>query len=188
MAWRITENLHKPIALLGWIVFLAKPIWRMFEFLDNIDFFAELLGGGDRVTQGWVSAGVAFLDTGWGTLAMSLLGVGLILLAGYRKPGRIYLTKLAERTPLVEDKVYENRDFVGPAVIHFGDGTVLTDSSFFGDPNSVLIEINQDQFMGAVTFKDCMFKRCRFRNVGIIGKKKLLAEKFRKDSKVVRGK
>ena len=188
MAWRITENLHKPIALLGWIVFLAKPIWRMFEFLDDIEFFAELLGGGDRVTQGWVSAGVEFLDTGWGTLAMSLLGVGLILLAGYRKPGRIYLTKLAEKTPLVEDKVYENRDFVGPAVIHFGDGTVLTDSSFFGDPNSVLIEINQDQFMGAATFKDCMFKRCRFRNVGIIGKKKLLAEKFRKDSKVVRGK
>ena len=68
------------------------------------------------------------------------------------------MTKLAERTPLVEDKVYENRDFVGPAVIHFGDGTVLTDSSFFGDPNSVLIEINQDQFIGAVTFKDCMFK------------------------------
>jgi len=42
--------------------------------------------------------------------------------------------------------------------------------------------------MGAVTFKDCMFKRCRFKNVGIIGKKKLLAEKFRKDSKVIRGK
>jgi hypothetical protein len=188
MAWRITENLHKPIALLGWIVFLAKPVWRMIEFLDDIDFVGELLGGGDRVTQGWVSAGVEFLDTGWGTLAMSLLGVGLILLAGYRKPGRIYLTKLAERTPLVEDKVYENRDFVGPAVVHFGDGTVLTDSSFFGDPNSVLIEINQDQFIGAVTFKDCMFKGCRFRNVGIIGKKELLAEKFRKDSKVVRGK
>ena len=76
----------------------------MIEFLDDIDFFGELLGGGDRVTQGWVSAGVEFLDTGWGTLAMSLLGVGLILLAGYRKPGRIYLTKLAERTPLVEDR------------------------------------------------------------------------------------
>ncbi len=92
----MTENLHKPIALLGWIVFFAKPIWRLIEFLDDIDFF--------------------------------------------------------------------------------------------GDPNSVLIEINQDQFIGAVTFKDCMFKRCRFRNVGIIGKKDLLAEKFRKDSQVVRGK
>ena len=69
MAWRITENFHKPIALLGWIVFLAKPIWRMIEFLDDIDFVGELLGGGDRVTQGWVSAGVEFLDTGWGTLA-----------------------------------------------------------------------------------------------------------------------
>jgi len=77
---------------------------------------------------------------------------------------------------------------VGPAVIHFGDGTVLTDSSFFGDPNSVLIEINQEKFLGVVTFRDCMFKRCRFKNVGIIGKRKLLAEKFRKDSKVIRGK
>jgi len=188
MAWRITEQLHKPIALLGWIVFLAKPVWRMIEFLDDIDFVATLFGRGDEVTQGWVSSSVEFLDTGWGTLAMSPLGVGLILVAGYRKPGTIYLTKLAEETPLVEDKVYENRDFVGPAVIQFGDGTVLTDSSFFGDPNSVLIEIKQDQFMGAITFRDCMFKRCRFRNVGIIEKRKFLAEKFRKDSKVVRGK
>ena len=63
--------------------------------------------------------------------------------------------------------------FVGPAVIHFGEGTVLTDSSFFGDPNSVLIEVNQDAFQGAVTFRDCMFKRCRFRNVGIIGNEKV---------------
>jgi hypothetical protein len=188
MASRITESLHKPIALLGWIVFLAKPTWRMIEFLDDIDFVANLFGGSDRVTRGWVSAGVEFLDTGWGTLAMSLVGVGLILMASFRKPGTIYLTKLAEETPLIEDKVYENRDFVGPAIVHFGDGTVLTDSSFFGDPNSVLIEIKQEQFMGAVTFRDCMFKRCRFRNVGIIGKKKLLAEKFRKDSKVIRGK
>ena len=88
MAWHITENLHKPIALLGWIVFLAKPIWRMIEFFDDIDFVGELLGGGDRVTQGWVSAGVEFLDTGWGTLAMSLLGVGLILLGGLSETGK----------------------------------------------------------------------------------------------------
>ena len=188
MAWRISEQIHKPIALLGWIVFLAKPVWRMIELLDDIDFVAAVFGSGDEFTRGWVSSGVEFLDTGWGTVAMSLLGVGLIVLAGYRKPGTIYLTKLAEKMPLVEDKVYENRDFVGPAVIHFGEGTVLTDSSFFGDPNSVLIEVNQDTFQGAVTFRDCMFKRCRFRNVGIIGKKKLLAEKFRQDSKVIRGK
>ena len=188
MGWRISEQIHKPVALLGWIVFLAKPVWRMIELLDDIDFVAAVFGSGDEFTRGWVSSGVEFLDTGWGTVAMSLLGVGLIVLAGYRKPGTIYLTKLAEGTPLVEDKVYENRDFVGPAVIHFGEGTVLTDSSFFGDPNSVLIEVNQDTFQGAVTFRDCMFKRCRFRNVGIIGTKKLLAEKFRKDSKVIRGK
>ncbi len=188
MAWRIAEHFHKPIALLGWIVFLAKPIWRLIEFLDDIDFISNLFGSSDRITRGWVSAGVEFLDTGWGTLAMSLIGVGLILLASSRKPGTIYLTKLAEKSPFVEDKVYENRDFVGPAVVHFGDGTVLTDSSFFGDPNSVLIEINQDEFMGAVTFRDCMFKRCRFRNVGILGKRKLLAEKFRKNSKVIHGK
>ena len=139
----------------------------MIEFLDDIDFVADLFGSGDRITQGWVSAAIEFLDTGWGTVAMSLIGVGFILLAVYRKPGTIYVTNLAEKTPLVEDKVYEDRDFVGPAVIHFGDGTILTDSSFFGDPNSVLIEINQEEFLGVVTFKDCMFKRCRFRNIGI---------------------
>ena len=67
MAWSITEHFHKPIALLGWIVFLAKPIWRLIEFLDDIDFVADLFGSGDRITQGWVSAAIEFLDTGWGT-------------------------------------------------------------------------------------------------------------------------
>ena len=92
------EQIHKPIALLGWIVFLAKPVWRMIELLDDIDFVAAVFGSGDELTRGWVSSGVEFLDTGWGTVAMSLLGVGLIVLAGYRRPGTIYLTKLAEGT------------------------------------------------------------------------------------------
>ena len=118
---------------------------------------------------------------------MSLIGVGMILLASYRKPGRIYLTRLAEETPVVKDQVYEDRKFVGPAVIRFGEGNVLTGSSFLGDPDSVLIKTKQNEFMGVLTFTDCMFKRCQFKNVGIIGRRKELAENFRKDSKVVRG-
>jgi len=100
MAWRITENLHQPIALMGWIVFLAKPIWRMIEFLDDIDFVTELLGGGDRVTQGWVSAGVEFLDTGWGTLAMSLSRSGINSAGGLQETGNDLSDKISgENSP-----------------------------------------------------------------------------------------
>ena len=187
MAGHMTRQFHRPIAVIGWCVFLAKPIYRLFQFLDDIDFLAQLFNRSDLSTQGWASAGIEFLDTGWGTLTMSLIGVGMILLASYRKPGRIYLTRLAEETPVVKDQVYEDRKFVGPAVIRFGEGNVLTGSSFLGDPDSVLIEAKQNEFMGVLTFTDCMFKRCQFKNVGIIGKRKVLAEKFRKDSKVVRG-
>lgn len=187
MAGHMTRQFHRPIALIGWCVFLAKPIYKLIEFLDDIDFLAQLFNRGDLSTQGWMSAGVEFLDTGWGTLSMSLIGVGMILLASSRRPGRIYLTRLAEETPLIKDQVYENRKFVGPAVIHFGKGNVLTDSSFLGDPDRVLIEAKQNEFVGVVTFTDCMFKRCQFTNVGIIGRRKELAENFRKDSKVVRG-
>ena len=187
MAGHITRQFHRPIALIGWCVFLAKPIYKLLEFLDDIDFLAQMFNRGDLSTRGWMSAGIEFLDTGWGTLSMSLIGVGMILLASYRKPGRIYLTRLAEENPVIKDQVYENRKFVGPAVIHFGKGNVLNDSSFLGDPNRVLIEAKRNDFVGVVTFTDCMFKRCQFKDVGIIGQRKALAENFRKDSKVVWG-
>ncbi len=182
MAWHSTRQLHRPIALIGWCVFLAKPIYQLLEFLDDIDLIAQLFSLGDLSTEGWMSAGIEFLDTGWGTLAISLIGVGMILLASYRKPGRIYLTRLAEETPVVKDQVYENRKFVGPAVIHFGSGNVLNDTSFVGDPEQVFIEAKRNEFVGVVTFTDCMFKRCQFKDVGIIGRKKELAEKFREVS------
>ena len=89
--------------------------------------------------------------------------------ANSRKHDIVKLTDLVGATPRLNRQVFEDCDIMGPAVIwmrHPGleDCTILDD----GPPIFLRLE-DEHPPAGTIVVKDCLFRRCRFRNIGIAG-------------------
>jgi len=70
-----------------------------------------------------------------------------------------------------------NCQLIGPALVAFGPGTILTGSTFEGTPGTMLWEIAPDRpgIQGAVVFQYSTFESCVFGRVGIAGSKEELS-------------
>lgn len=92
------------------------------------------------------------------------------------------ITDLARDENIIRNKVFEDCNIFGPAVISLVFQNSLSYCNFQGSsPDSIFIEIQQNQATGAILFFNCIFRRCRFSKIGFIGKKneiKLLKEGF----------
>lgn len=79
-------------------------------------------------------------------------------------------------TPIISNRTIEDCELRGPSIIAALHGVTMSDCGFDGDPKSVFIEVLEGRIIGAIGLKDCVFRRCRFIQIGIIG----TAENIRK--------
>lgn len=71
---------------------------------------------------------------------------------------------------LIENEDFENALIVGPAVIAPLERVTIADCSFDGDPTSLFIEVPENRFvLGVIGLRNVTFRKCEFRNVGIMG-------------------
>lgn len=92
----------------------------------------------------------------------------------YIKGRTFYLVDLLApgASPIISNRTIEDCEILGPAIISLLGGGILVDSRFDGDLKSIFVEIEGDRFIiGVIGLKDCVFRRCYLRGIGIIGTK-----------------
>jgi len=90
----------------------------------------------------------------------------------YIKGKVIYLMDLLSpgARPIVSNRIIEDCEIRGPAMVITLDGTVIANSSFEGDANSLFVEVPEKRIVfGAIGLQNCVMRRCRFIAIGIIG-------------------
>lgn len=82
---------------------------------------------------------------------------------------------------IIRNRTFEDCDIYGPAVLVPLSGR-LDGCSFEGDADTVLWELSprQERIVGAIGLEDCIFRRCRFRRIGLAGTGEFI-EKARED-------
>lgn len=70
---KIFKALWGGYLLVGGLVLVVKPLWRVVQMVSDLDF---LLTHANEV--------LAFLDTGWGSVSLGVVGLGIITLGAYR--------------------------------------------------------------------------------------------------------
>ena len=75
-------------------------------------------------------------------------------------------------TPVIRGRTFENCTIYGPAIlVSLSPSNVLANSGFDGTPESTIWVVDADerpQLSGAIGMIDCVFRNCRFRNVGLV--------------------
>lgn len=84
---------------------------------------------------------------------------------------------IPETPPIIADKVFENCDIVGPAIITFiGTGLMLA-CSFDGSPLSTFYEVEEGRgLVGIIGMKDCTIRNSRLHRIGLVGTKAQIAQ------------
>ena len=71
--------------------------------------------------------------------------------------------------PIVSNRTIEDCEIRGPAMVVLM-GTAIADSSWDGDLESLFVEIaDKRMIFGAIGLPGCVFRRCRFMQIGILG-------------------
>jgi hypothetical protein len=94
------------------------------------------------------------------------------LAESYFKDQELWIADFARRSVVIKDKVFEDCQIFGPAVLApFNPGT-FDDCSWAeaADPEAVLWEVDPDRetYVGAIGLENCVFRRCHFARVGIL--------------------
>lgn len=83
-------------------------------------------------------------------------------------------------TPIVRDKVYQDVDIWGPALIAPMGNSTFNNCSFNGDVESLLWEVDPGSLLiGVIGVQNCSFINCNFKGIGIAGTPEIL-EDFRR--------
>ncbi len=97
----------------------------------------------------------------------------------YIKGRIVYLMDLLPpgAEPIVLGRTIEDCEIRGPAMIALLGAVTITHSGFDGDLESLFIEIAENRMIfGAIALKDCVFRRCHFVGIGILGTKEQIQE------------
>jgi hypothetical protein len=81
------------------------------------------------------------------------------------------LTDLVGDSDILDGRTFEECIIYGPAVVVPLDDVEISGSSFEGDANSMFWEIpeSRQQVVGAIGLRECAFRRCSFRKIGLAG-------------------
>lgn len=72
--------------------------------------------------------------------------------------------------PIISNRTVEDCEIRGPTMIAPLQRATMDKCNFDGDIESIFIEVaDKRNIVGAVGLKDCVFRRCRFVQIGIIG-------------------
>lgn len=81
----------------------------------------------------------------------------------------IRIADLARDDFIIRGRTFEDCHIYGPACIAPLGTTFITGNSFDAPPDAVFIGVEQDNISGAIGVEDCVFRRCTFKRIGIIG-------------------
>jgi hypothetical protein len=82
--------------------------------------------------------------------------------------GRIRLAQIADDEATIEEAEFTDCDLLGPAVV-LVDETTVSECGWGGTPDSVFWPVREGRsIMGSLRLYRCVFKRCQFRNIGIV--------------------
>lgn len=103
--------------------------------------------------------------------------------ATYFSQKRVRLVDVIGESQVVRSRTFEDCEILGPAVLigaALGFG-VLTDISWFAprkDMSTVFVELPDGQPfpVGAILLDSCVFRRCRFHGISVVGAKAQIAE------------
>jgi TIR domain len=88
---------------------------------------------------------------------------------------------LPEDVDILEGEVFEDDEIIGPAVIGILNDVTFENNASAGNPDEILWEVPQrTRMIGPIGVRNCIFRRCRFRGIGIVSTPELIA-KFRGD-------
>ena len=90
----------------------------------------------------------------------------------YLRGRSVYLLDLIPpgAKPIIRDRTFEDCEVRGPAMIALLGGGSISNSTFDGDIDSVFVEVADKRIiLGAIGLQSCVFRRCRFTQIGIIG-------------------
>jgi len=74
--------------------------------------------------------------------------------------------------PIISNRTIEDCEIRGPAMIVILGPVTISGANFDGDINSLFVDVPPNrQIVGAIGLRDCVFRRCRFTAIGIIGTK-----------------
>ena len=77
----------------------------------------------------------------------------------------------------IEDKIFEDCVLYGPGIVGFvGAYGTVEECTLQGDPKDIFIEAENRRIQGAIGFSRCVFRRCRFIGLGIVGAPALIQE------------
>jgi hypothetical protein len=92
--------------------------------------------------------------------------------ASYIKDQALYIFDLTRRRAIIKGKTFEDCDIHGPAVAAVLNGTDFIDCTFAegGDHSSLvwLPDPSRGSYVGAIGLEECIFRRCNFRDVGLL--------------------
>lgn len=78
--------------------------------------------------------------------------------------------------PIILNRTVEDCEVRGPAMVALM-GTTLANNTWDGDLESLFVEIADERIiLGAIGLQGCVFRRCRFIEIGIIGTKEQIEE------------
>jgi hypothetical protein len=81
---------------------------------------------------------------------------------------RIRLAQIADDEATIEEAEFTDCDLLGPAVV-LVDETTVSECGWGGTSDSVFWPVPDGrEVMGALRLYRCIFKRCQFRNIGIV--------------------
>lgn len=72
--------------------------------------------------------------------------------------------------PIISNRTIEDCEIRGPAMVALLGLVTITESSFDGDVDSLFVEVADKRIiLGAIGLQNCVFRRCRFAQIGILG-------------------
>jgi energy-coupling factor transporter transmembrane protein EcfT len=79
--------------------------------------------------------------------------------------------------PIITNRTIEDCEIRGPAMVVLLGRVTIANDIFDGDIDSLFVEIADERWIfGAIGLQDCVFRRCRFTAIGIIGTKEQIKE------------
>ena len=89
----------------------------------------------------------------------------------------VQIAALADENGLVENRTFEDVEIRGPAMLApAGPGIAFEDCRFEGPVEALLHSTEKEVLIGPVGIREVAFRRCIFRNVGIIGPSDFIEE------------
>ena len=148
-----------PLAIALGVVIVVLIIWSAWPTLKRIRLQKPIKLQGSQQNISEVPAKSIILSHDY--IADTYIRGQLVYLMDLIAPGA---------QPIISDRTIEDCEIRGPAMIALLGRVTIKNGTFDGDVESLFVEVADKRIIfGAIGLRDCVFRRCRFVAIGIIG-------------------